>query len=77
VAARQRLDDARDRDATLAWTIVQLSRAKTVPALEKLLTRRQVAAPTPEGQRAALATLAEQYGIPLRKGIKGRVIRYG
>ena len=62
-------DDARDRDMVLAWHTAALSRAKDLPKLETLLTKRVATGKQSVGQhKAALQMLSMKYGIPLRKG---------
>jgi hypothetical protein len=70
--------DARDRDVTLAWTIVNIAAATwskgRIPDLQPLLSAAQPGRPqTIEEQRAVLQQLAQRLGTPLQtKGSRGR-----
>jgi hypothetical protein len=67
-----RYQDRSERDTLLAWQVAALSRAKTLPHPRTLVNRGGVRQ-TVEQQRAALAVLSEQYGIPLRR--KGEPVK--
>lgn len=68
IVSLRRKDDF-DRDITLAWHIEALRRTDKLPSLKNVLSQR-VRRQTPRQMRAALNTLSEQYGIPLRKVIR-------
>jgi len=78
-ALAQRRRDERDRDITLAWTMVNLAAATwskgRVPDLAGLLTTSQAARPQSLAeQKAILQQLAQRLGRPLqiRKRPHGR-----
>jgi len=77
VVVQLRQQDEHDRDVLQAYTMAVLMRSSKLPDVETLLSsgitaRRQ---PSVETHRAALSMLSERTGIPLRKGMIGRVIR--
>jgi len=61
------VQDEQDRDAILAWRIANLQRAKTLPAIATLLSRRaRPKQQTVSQQRTMLHILSAQYGGALR-----------
>jgi hypothetical protein len=66
LAAKQRRDDAHDRDVALAWRTVWLDRHERLPKLDTLLSKRG-GKQTVSEQRGMLHLLSAQYGIPLRQ----------
>jgi hypothetical protein len=72
---QQHAQDASDRAMTSAWLTAMLTRSKKLPALKTLLAQAKVRRDRPQSvgeQRAMLHMLSQQYGIPLRKGKRGR-----
>lgn len=66
--ARLRRQDDQNRDMVLAWHTAALTRAETMPKLDKLLqlpARKQTLAE----QREVLHLLSKRYGIPLREKV--------
>ena len=52
---------------TLAWQMANLSHAKKLPPLERLLVREPTAMHTFDEQRSMLHTLSKRYGGKVRK----------
>jgi hypothetical protein len=76
VVARQRREDAIDRDAALAWRIAKLQRAAKVPDLQALLTRQTPKVQTAIEQKQMIYAVAQTYGLQVRPvNTKRRVIR--
>lgn len=59
MAAKLRIEDAQDRDMTLAWHVAALTRGtKGMPKLERLLKRKKGSAPQPAAEQAAIWQVA-------------------
>lgn len=56
-----------NRDTSLAWLTARLSRAKDIPALDKLLVNAVPRKQSIAEQRDALQRISEHFGIPLKK----------
>ena len=69
VAAKERTEETRDRDLSLAWHIAALTRGtKGLPPLDRLLTRRGRASArqTPQEQIAMWQVAAARFGGAFR-----------
>lgn len=65
---KRRLEDRITEQTSLAWTIESLHRAKRLPSLETLLTKRRKQ--TAKEMGAKLREISQHFNIPLRKATK-------
>jgi hypothetical protein len=61
------MDDESERIMTQAWLTASLSRAKKVPSLKTLLNKSKAGTQSTDQMLAAIRTLSDQYGLPIRR----------
>lgn len=66
VSAKHRVEDEHDQRMVLAYTTAALQRARQLPDLKTLLTKREVKQ-NAQQMLSVVKMISEAYGLPLRK----------